>query len=374
MSERSEPPPLEIRSRADPFPIERRETALPPELGPVVDIAAVSRARASAWVILAEDGAIARLDADTGAWSRLASTTVPVLPDREPWMGHVPRRRLHTSLDGSFAAVVNDYERHGQIIDLRSGAVTATLDGGDYHPETVPFSFAFAEIHGRVVAIHRSGWNRLDLLDAATGVSLSERGPTSYRDGEERPANYLDYFHGALHLSPSGTKIADDGWVWHPVGVVTTWDLLSWEENVWESEAGPSRRDICARQYYWDHAITWLDDATIIVGGLGDDDDGMIDGARVFDVTTLAEPPEGVDSRWRYAREVTSFPGPAGSFFSDGRWLFSSDEAGLSRWDPADGARTGTLAGFHPTHHHRGAGELVQMVSGKLVRWSGQVE
>jgi hypothetical protein len=160
MSERSEPP-AEIRIRAEPFPSQLRETALPRELGPVVDIAAVSRARASAWLILAEDGAIARLDADAGAWSRVASTTVPVPPDREPRMGHVPRRRLHASPDGRFAAVVNDYGRHGQIIDLRSGTVTATLDGGDYHPETLARQGAIRDrslrcLYDRIVSPRRS--------------------------------------------------------------------------------------------------------------------------------------------------------------------------------------------------------------------------
>lgn len=351
-----------------------RTTTLPRELGIVLDIAPFGVGRASTWLLLAEDGTLARLDADTGDWSRVSSTSVPAEPDREPWMGQVPRCRLHASLDGRFAAVVNDYGRHGQIIDLRSGAVTATLDGGDYHPETVPFSLVFAQIQGRMAAIHRTRWNRLDLIDAATGASLSERSPTSYSDGEERPAHYLDYFHGGLHLSPSGARIADDGWVWHPAGVVTTWDLAAWGENAWESEDGASRKEVCVREYYWDHAITWLDDTTLVVGGLGDDDDEMIDGARIFDVTSFAEPREGVDSRWRYAREITSFPGPAGSFFSDGTWLFSSDAVGLSQWDPADGARTGALPGFHPMHHHRGAGELVQLVGGKLVRWSSQGE
>ncbi|MEP7120426.1 MAG: hypothetical protein ABJE95_05940 [Byssovorax sp.] len=335
-----------------------------------MDIAPFGLGPASTWLLLVDDGAIARLDADTGEWSRLASTTVPAEPEQEPWMGRVPKRRLHASIDGNFAAVVNDYGHHGQILDLRSGAVTATLDGGDYHPETVPFSFAFTQIHGRIVAIHRTRWNRLDLLDAATGASLSERGPTSYRDGEERPERYLDYFHGVLYLSPSGTQIADDGWVWHPAGMVTTWSVPEWSENAWESEAGATRRDICAREYYWDHAITWLNDTTLIVGGLGDDDDGMIDGARIFDITSCEKADDDVGARWRWAREITSFAGPAGRFFSDGTSLFSSDDAGLSRWDPASGERTGHRPGFHPTHHHRGAGELAQLAFGGLVRWS----
>lgn len=356
-----------IRTRSEPFPTGIRETGLPPELGAIVDMAPVTLERASTWLLLAESGVIARLDADTGEWSRLATTTVPPEPEHKPWRNHVLRRRLHASADGAFAAVVNDYGRHGQIIELRSRQVTATLDGGDYHPETVPFSFAFTRSRGRVVAIHRTGWNRLDLSDAATGARLSERGPTSYQRDEEQPAHYLDYFHGALHVSPGGVRVADDGWIWHPVGMVTTWALEPWMTNAWESEDGPSKRDVCARDYYWDHAVTWLTDEIVAVGGLGDDDDEMVDGARIFDVTQTGDPGE----RWSFqaAREFTSFPGPAGLFFSDETSLFSSDDVGLSRWDPTNGARTGHLAGFRPTHQHRGAGELAQVSDGALVRW-----
>jgi hypothetical protein len=38
-----------------------------------------------------------------------------------------------------FAAVVSDYGRFGEVIDLRAGRVTMTLDNGGYHAETVPF-------------------------------------------------------------------------------------------------------------------------------------------------------------------------------------------------------------------------------------------
>jgi len=105
------------------------------------------------------------------------------------------RRRLHVSRDGEFAAVVNDYGRHGQLVDLRSGNVTVELDGGDYDQDTVPFSFAFTNVGGRLVAIHRTAWNRLDISEPATGKLLTERGPTSYQHGEPRPEHYLDYFH-----------------------------------------------------------------------------------------------------------------------------------------------------------------------------------
>ena len=94
------------------------------------------------WLLLAEDGRIGRFDAVSGAWDLLARASVPDEPDHEPWAGHRLRRRLHACPSGRFAAVVNDYGHHGQVIDLRTGAPTLTLHGGRHHPETVPFSLA----------------------------------------------------------------------------------------------------------------------------------------------------------------------------------------------------------------------------------------
>jgi hypothetical protein len=357
----------EIRERTAPFEVEFRETSLPARLGTVIDIAPIE-CSARCWLLLAESGEISRLDTATGDCVTLAKSTVAAEADHQPWAGHVLKRHLHASADGRFAAVVNDYGRYGEVLDLASGAVTLALDGGDYHPETVPFSFAFTGTDGGdVVAIHRTSWNRLDMSDARTGRLLSKREPTSYRSGEKRPEHYLDYFHGGLHVSPSGAHIADDGWVWHPVGIVTTWSVDAWGANAWESEDGPTKRDVCARDYYWDHAMTWIDDKTIVVGGIGDDDMVMINGARVFDISLPGNPSDRWRSDWRWSRELPSFAGPAGLFFSDGNSLFSSDEAGLSRWDLSEGARSGLLTEFRATHQHRRSHELAQVVDGTLV-------
>jgi hypothetical protein len=95
----------------------------------------------------------------------------------------------------------------------------------------------------------------------------------------------------------------------------------------------------------------------------------MIDGVRIFDISSTGNP----GARWRsdypWAKGLTAFAGPAGSFFSDGKFLYSSDNEGFYRWDLDDGARTGYLQGFIPTHHHSGAYELVQLVDNDLVRW-----
>lgn len=357
----------EILVRSEPINCDFQRTNLPEDVGKIVDIAPILVDSSSTWLLLAEDGLISRFDANTGVWNRLASTSLDSEPDHDPWCDHILTRRMYCSPNGDFAAIVNDYGRYGQIIDLRTGNVTLALDGGDdNYSETVPFSFAFAKVAGRVVAVHRTDWNRLDVSDPSNGSLLTARGPTSYTHSEERPAHYLDYFHGSLRISPDGGRIVDDGWVWHPLGAVTTWSIEPWvSTNVWESEDGPTLKGLCVRGYYWDHALTWLDENRIAVGGLGDDDNEMIDGVRIFDLSLGSV--DGVF--WTSdCCERIAFAGPAGVFFSDGKYLFSADQNGLSRWDVSDGSRTGFLDGFKPTHHHTGAGELVELVDNRLVR------
>jgi hypothetical protein len=322
-----------------------------------IDVAPVASDARSTWLLLAADGQIGRFDADSLAWKILARSTVPDEPDHRPWAGHRLRRRLYACPSGRFVAVVNDHGHHGQLIDLGTGRVTLTLRGGDYHPETVPFSLTFAQHRGRTVVIHRTDWNRLDITDAATGRLLTERSPTSYRRGQPRPEHYLDYFHGALHRSPGGRWLADDGWVWHPVGVPSVWDLHRWlDDNAWESENGPSRRQLCWRDYHWTTPMCWVGENLLAISGIGSDGEAMLAGVRIFDVTT------GV--------EVITFAGPTGPLFADAHRLYAAAPHGLTVWDPATGERTGTVPGFIPTSRHPGTGELATIGDRALRRWA----
>jgi hypothetical protein len=356
-----------ILTRPEVFDSTLRNSAFPKKFGIIVDIAPINQEKRSVWLFLAKSGTIIRWEADTGDWVHLGSLNVPKEWFHKHYNGHVLRRRLHASGDGNFVAVVNDYGRYGKVMDLRSGKVTLVLKGGKYYPETVPFSFAFTEVNDRTIAIHRTVWNRLNISDPATGELLTDRDSTGLQDGVRHS---LDYFHGALYVSPSGTRIVDDGWVWSPIGIPSAWSIDRWlSDNVWESEDGPTRINLCSRAYYWDHAITWIDDRYIAVGGIGDDDRLMIEGVRIFDTALPVDQNIRQFRNTGWARELKTFPGPAGAFFSNGTWLFSSDETGLSRWDLADGARTGQIPNFRPTHHHRGAHELIQLIDGASVRW-----
>jgi len=329
---------------------------LPAGVAGVVDLAPVTGEEGPAWLVLDADGLISRWDPATGRCASLAATSVPDEPGHRPWDGHELRWRLHGSRSGRFAAVVNDYGRFGEVIDLRSGRVTMTLDNGGSHEDTVPFSLAFARHQGRDVVVHRTDWNRLDVCDPGTGELLTGRGPTRCRPGESPPGHYLDYFHGALYLSPDGTRIYDDGWFWPPLGIPVAWEMPSWlDGNRWESEDGPTRIEFCLLEH-WDRAFTWIGSQYVAIEDVGDDDTPAR--VRIFDVTKAATRRPG---NTPIAAEIATLPGPAGRLFSDGRTLVSSRGKGLFRWDPRTGTRTGSIPGFVPAYYHPATRDLLEV-------------
>jgi hypothetical protein len=335
----------------------------PPGIGAIADLAPVDDEAGTGWLVLDANGLISRWDPAAGTCTALATASVPEEPDHQAWCEHELRRRLHVSAAGLFAAVVNDYGRFGEVIGLRAGPVTMALDNGGGHAETVPFSLAFARHHGQDVVIHRTAWNRLDVSDAASGRLLTTREPTSFRSGEPVPAHYLDYFHGALHLSPDGATIFDDGWFWQPFGIPVTWELAAWlDGNAWESEDGPTKTEFCLLEY-WDRAFTWIGNHRVAIEDTGDDETPAC--ARVFDLTQVTSPGRGLT---RQAAEIAVLHGPEGRFFSDGTTLLSSGEDGLSLWDPLTGTRTGFTPEFTPAYYHPATQELLEVSDANVRR------
>ena len=359
-----------IRERTQPLASTAEAVPLPAGLQDPLDLQPLESASGSVWVVLTAAGDLVRFDLDDRAATLLASAPIalarepipeppPELTDHGEWRERQAATRapraLHLSRDGRFAAIVAVHGSLGEVIDLRRGVATMRLDRGDSHVWACRFSCAFLERDGRTLLVHPTAWNRLDVSDPATGELLTPRGGTSYRRGEGYPPHYLDYFHGALAVSPSGAWIADDGWVWHPTGILRSWSVEAWlNGNVWESEDGPSVRALCARDYYWDKPICWVGETALAVSGIGSDDDHIIPGTRVFDVKSGAE--------------QLAFAGPDGELFYDER-LFSSNPDGLQVWDPSTGERLARLEGFRPTRHHPSARELIELRGDHLLRW-----
>jgi hypothetical protein len=202
-----------------------------------------------------------------------------------------PSYRMHASLDGRFAAIVVDQGQFGIVVDVHLGAVTIRLNGGDYHEGTVPFSTCFLRFDERNVLIHRTAWNRLDAADPATGTSLTRRDIDANQEPGDTPAHYLDYFHGQLLPSPDGSRILDDGWVWHPVSIPRVWSVTEWlRNNPWESEDGQSVVDITMRDD-WNTPACWISKQHIALWGLANWDEEVFaekeggTGLRIYDVT-----------------------------------------------------------------------------------------
>ncbi|WHT19946.1 hypothetical protein N8J89_02380 [Crossiella sp. CA-258035] len=253
------------------------------------------------------------------------------LPTEEPaeFRGRVRGPALHTSRDGHFAAVVTDYGRYGTVLDLRTGQVVLPLDRNEYHPETTPFPFVFLDA-GQVVAA--TDWCRLEVIDLGSGQSLAH--------------HQLDYFRGALHRNPSGTRVADDGWVWGPVGSPRVLDVPAWLRG-----EEPDQR-LSYRDHAWDQPVAWVDEDTVAVQRVGQLDWAMIDGVELYDARTAAR--------------TGMFAGPAGPMWGFGGLLHVSASAGFELWDPAQGARIGLIEGFRPHAHNPVTGAFAELADGVL--------
>ncbi|MEO8701018.1 MAG: hypothetical protein ABI867_13300 [Kofleriaceae bacterium] len=316
----------EIREQPSGLRFDHARIDLAPAM---LDLQPVLGADRALWIGLAGDGRLWRWDMDRGVLDALAHVP-PAIDLAQPVT-------LRISRDARLAAVANTRAQHGAVIDLETGAPTLTLVREDAHEEHCDFSLAFVEHAGRTLLVHAPEWNRLDLVDARTGEVISTRESPRYERDTPRPDHYLDYFHCGLTVSPDQRWIADNGWVWHPVGVLSTWSIEAWLANVWESEDGPTRRDLCHRGYYWDGPVCWLDATRLAVFGYGEDDP-LMPAARIFDVTT------GDELRW--------FPGPDGDFVFDRVLVAMHREHGATVWDVESGARLARdearLRYYHP--------------------------
>jgi hypothetical protein len=339
-----------IRERAEPLDPTIVRTRLPVaalDAAPVAD-------RPHEWLLLTADEVLRWHARDARTLARYR-VTLPALPTEEPWNNRVPAYRLHAAPDGRFAAIVIDYGTRGLLLDLTTGLVALRLDRDDYHSDTTPFPCAFVTGEQGSLLVHATRWNRLDIHDLTTGRSRSHRSQPRYERTKPLPPHYLDYFHGALCPSPGGRWIADDGWAWHPVGIPVLWGVPAWLDNPYESEDGPSRRELCLREYHWDTPMCWIDEHRLAVSGLGDDGGWMLPGVRLFEPAT--------------GREVATFAGPSGPLHCNGHRLYSSGEDGLEIWDPDSGERTGRVPGFRPTRYHPGSGELAALHESSFERW-----
>lgn len=262
------------------------------------------------------------------------------------WLGQEPGAALiHCKVDfhkpfqfqvlGDFALLVNDFHNKGYVYSVSSGEVVLRFQRGGYHLRHCSFPAALISNRNRLCLVHATDWNMLQVTDLKTLEVLTER------------ADYqrLDYFHCRLVPSPEQSRLAENGWMWHPLGTVRTWDIDPWlSENPYESDDGESVKEFCHREYVWDTPLVWLNDQRLAVWGGGVDDKSLFPAIRIFDVSS--------------GREVDWFPGPE---VDNQGWLAFhevlyavSPLGGTTIWDIKTGAMLCRLEDFQPTAFHQG--------------------
>ncbi len=307
----------------------------------ILDIQPIETSFKPIWVALTKAGNLIQINFESQEISHLAN-----LPESK--LNLDEKISLHLSPEGKVAAVVNTKGSHGIVIDLSSGKMTMPLYRGNYHIEHCVFSIAFFTHEGRLLLVHATEWNRLDISDPLTGELITDRpSPRRVRD-TPIPEHYLDYFHCGLLVSPDQEWIIDNGWVWHPVGIIYSWSLHLWlAENVWESE-DRIRKNFCRRDNYWDGPICWISNNTLAIWGYGEYEYHLVAAVRLFDI------PSGKEIRW--------FVGPTGDLVFD-VYLFSfGKEYGASVWDIETGERLLLESEFCPTGYHRGAKQFLTVL------------
>lgn len=310
---------------------------------PLLDVQPLEGQRESIWIALTASGHLVEVNLSAGTTQSLMQLMHSNV-DLEQMVS------LHLSPDGQFAAVVNTKGQHGSVLDLKARQVTMQLERDTYHIEHSRFPAAFFTDENRLLLIHGTAWNRLDISDPYTGALITARtwDPVPGKPAYEQE-HYLDYFHCSLSVSPDQQWIADNGWFWSPIGIVMAWNLQRWvRDNVWESEDGSTRKQLCDRWYYWDGPLCWIDGHTLAIWGYGEDDEWLIPAVRIFDVRS------GAELRW--------FAGPEKGTLIFDEYLFSlSEQHGFSGWDIATGERVLSDPDFRPTSYHRGAKQFLQL-------------
>lgn len=317
-------------------------------------------------LLILAGGALHGVHLDTGATAALCTVRLPDLPhgDGQAYFGAVKWRMVAT-WDGKYMAIVADKGRQGMVIEVASGAVTMHLDGGDYYEETVPFSACFLRHDERDVLVHRTAWNRLDASDPASGALLTARHIAKYEGGAETPAHYLDYFHGQLRPCPDGSRLFDDGWVWHPISVPRTWSVTDWlGANPWESEDGESIVDLMMRDD-WSTPACWIDNQRLAVWSMEEwdaDNQETRTGphVRIVDATAKVQSPAGL---WPMA----PIEGTVLELFSDGQRLYIVDGTGTTVWDLASRTGLARLPDFVACLHDAARGALIAFGPSSIV-------
>lgn len=213
--------------------------------------------------------------------------------------------------------------------------------------------------------VHGTKWNRLDISDPLTGELLTSRVDPELKIVNNEPISsehYLDYFHGQLSVSPNNNWLIDNGWEWHPLGSVTSWNINEWIiNNVWESEDGKSKKSLWWGKYDWNEPVCWISETEIGIVGRFDYD--LVDEDDIHNYTS--------DLLFRIidvrdGRELKRFNIDDGNLFFDEYLYCSSQDRGFKIYDIITGNEIYNENSINTKVYHSMSKEFLSIVNNEL--------
>ena len=172
-----------------------------------------------------------------------------------------------------YICISEKYGLNASVINIETGKIQK-FSREDYHADVSVYSTGFIERDGKILLIHQTQWNRLDITDLESGEILTKRDikieltPDKHNKktgeiikGKRKSENYLDYFHSSLHISPDGKNFLSNGWVWSPVDNIRCFNVREFF----------SKYELCsfgieyANGYNWDRPCTFIDNDTFVI-------------------------------------------------------------------------------------------------------------
>ena len=159
---------LEIRERDGGLRLDHRNAPLSERPGELLVVTPASTFIGPCWLALTDRRELIAFDAEVSAFRRLLLLDELGVPHDHPLTLAAPSR-------GDLVVIASTYGTHGVVADLRTGKATMRLDRGLYHVEHCRFPAAFFEWDGRMLLVHATDWNRLDvrILRAANSSLLA---------------------------------------------------------------------------------------------------------------------------------------------------------------------------------------------------------
>jgi len=188
-----------------------------------------------------------------------------------------------------YICVTERYGLNAAVVNITDGRVLK-LTRHDYLCDVSSYSIGFLEHNGRILLIHQTQWNRLDITDLETEELLTEREIIHRRIVKPETGqwstyikNYIDYFHSLLHVSPDSKHFLSNGWRWQP-----TDNIRCFETERFLKEYEPCGEDIrYYRGYCWDRPCAFVGNDMLVIAA---DKDGITIEEGV-DEAELKEPP-----------------------------------------------------------------------------------